>query len=227
MSKKTMITIGAIALVAVAVVAAFALTSNDTPGSDTSNSTGSGSTNVSTTSTGTSAPGTTATGTASTNTTSGNKPGSTTSGAQSGSGSTTALKPFPPLPASDAPAQKPANTAAPGAALVPLTEAPSDTISALKVGTIPDGAHYTIVMRPYGIGPSVLMGSRVAIRVDKSTPVGNSPVENSMSNSNVLVVVNTTDGGTVTKGGTYTATLTFRSDGSKMLPILSNVKAQN
>jgi hypothetical protein len=51
--------------------------------------------------------------------------------------------------------------------------------------------------------------------------VGKAPVNTKIPNANWLVIPNTTEGGTVTKGGTYKATLTFRSDGSKLLPILS------
>ena len=80
-------------------------------------------------------------------------------------------------------------------------------------------------MRPYGIGPSIVFGSRLAIRVDSAKPVGNAPANNQIVDANVLALVDTTNGGTVTKGGTYTATLIFRSDGTKLLPVLSKVAA--
>ena len=137
-----------------------------------------------------------------------------------------ALKPFPTMPESKLAGRKASSPAAAGKTLAPLTQAPPLTIAALKPGLVPDGAQYQITMRPYGIGPAIAFGSRVAIRVDSITPVASAPTNSHFANGNFLVVVNTTDGGTVTKGGTYAATLTFRSDGSKLLPILSKVTAK-
>jgi hypothetical protein len=108
-----------------------------------------------------------------------------------------------------------------GQALAPLSDAPGSTISALKLGAVADGATYAIRMRPYGIGPSSTLGSRLVIRVDAATPGNKTSTTNRITNANVLALVDTTHGGTVTKGGTYSATLTFRSDGTKMLPVLS------
>ena len=76
-------------------------------------------------------------------------------------------------------------------------------------------------MRPYGLGPDSIWGSGLVIRVDSAKPVGSAPLNSKIVNANMLVIPNTTNGGTVTKGGTYKATLTFRSDGLKLLPILS------
>ena len=112
-----------------------------------------------------------------------------------------------------------------GETLPPLTEAPDQTISGLKSGMIPEGSAYKITMRPYGIGPEIIFGSRVAIRVDSAEPLGSAPPNDQIVNANVLALVNTTDGGSVSKGGTYTATLIFRSDGTKLLPVLSKVAA--
>jgi hypothetical protein len=69
------------------------------------------------------------------------------------------------------------------------------------------------------------LGSRLVIRVDSATPVNKAPADGKIANVNMLVLVDTTHAGTVTKGGTYTATLTFRDDGTKLLPILSDVSA--
>ena len=97
------------------------------------------------------------------------------------------------------------------------------TLSAVDLGLAPNGAQFKIVMRPYGFGPSTVYGSGLVILVDSSKPVGKAPakVASRFAKSNLLVVVDTTHGGTVTKGGTYTATITLRSDGTKLLPILS------
>lgn len=148
---------------------------------------------------------------------------SATGGVQVGS-VTGDLRPFEPLPDPKIKA-KPAKTPEPkGEKLAPLTSAPANTLSGLKLDMIPDGSRYTIVMRPYGIGPDMLLGSRLVIHVDSATPVGSAPVLSQIVDANVLALADTGNGGSVTRGGTYNATLTFRSDGSKMLPILSNAK---
>jgi hypothetical protein len=113
----------------------------------------------------------------------------------------------------------------PGAALARLAGAPGVTTSALKVGALTDGTAYNIRMRPFGQGPDSTYGTRVVIRVDNATPRSGSPVYARLVNSNVLAIVDTDHGGTVTKGGTYVAVLTFRADGLKLLPILSGVLA--
>lgn len=136
------------------------------------------------------------------------------------------LKPFKKLPDPGIAARKVTSPLPKGEKLPPLTEAPADSISALKLGLVPDGSRYFITMRPYGIGPDMVLGSRVAIRVDASTPMGSSPALKGIVNANLLVLVDTSHGGTVALGGTYTAVLTFRSDGTKLLPILSGVKAK-
>jgi hypothetical protein len=135
------------------------------------------------------------------------------------------LKPFPPLPDPNVPARTVTTPEAAGKILAPLTDAPDPTISGLKLGSVPDGARYEIRMRPYGIGPSLILGSRLAILVVSATPAHGTPVHKGIVNANILALVDTTHGGAVTKGGTYTARLTFRSDGSKLIPIMSDVKA--
>jgi hypothetical protein len=127
------------------------------------------------------------------------------------------------MPDSTLPAVTLVSPLASGQDLAPLAEAPADTISGLKLDELPDGATYEIVMRPYGIGPDSLFGSRIAIRIDSATPLMGAPKYDTIVNANLLVVVDTDNGGTVEKGGTYTARLTFRSDGTKLLPILTKV----
>jgi hypothetical protein len=142
-----------------------------------------------------------------------------------GNATLAALRAFPPLPDPHLPAVDPSAPAATGETLAPLKTAPPSTTSALKLGTVPDGASYTVVLRPYGIGPSIALGSRLAVRVDSAKPLLGAPVNSQIVNSNVLVLVDTTHGGTITKGGTYTVRVTFRSDGTKLLPIMSYAKA--
>ena len=228
MSKKWMVIAGVLALAVVLIAAAlFSMprktSSPSTPNAGTTSST-TPSTTPSTGSTGT----TPGQDTTSATTTSGTNPSQTTTSGTNSSGSKAdsagPLKPFPLLPDPHVPAQNRTSPAAPGQTLPPLTVAPSGTISGLKLGQLFSRAQYKIVMRPFGIGPSSVFGSRVVVRVDSATPVGKTPVYKKIVNANLLVLADTTNGGAVTKGGTYKATLTFRSDGTKLLPILTHAK---
>jgi hypothetical protein len=220
MSKKSMILAAVAALAIVAVVAAVLVVSRKPPSPATST------TGATPSATSTVSPGTTAgTGTVPgqvvtpTTTTTNTASSGATNGGQNAP--TSKIGPFPPLPDPKLPPVSPTAPAAPGSTLAPLIEAPKDTISALNTGLIPDNTKYLVVMRPYGIGPSTVMGSRLAIRVDKTDPKSKF-----ISNVNLLVVADTAHGGTVTKGGTYNATITFVSDGTKLVPILSLAKVK-
>lgn len=216
MSRKSMVITGAVALVLVAAVVALALSSKDNSSSTNQNASNSASTTqtASTPGTGTASASRTATRTT-----------SATSSVDETAAATGPNKPFPALPDPGIPARAPGSSTAPkGATLAPLTEAPKSTISGLKLGTVPEGSRYRITLRPYGIGPSMLWGSRLAIRIDSSIPMG-APKLSVIVNANVLAVADTTADGTITKGGTYMATLQFLSDGNKLIPVLSAVKS--
>jgi hypothetical protein len=231
MSRKQIV-IGTITLAVVAIVAVALLLSGNTPaensnaGTDSPGSTTTSGTTGSTTTTGSA----TATGTAT-------KPGGSTSStttAPGGNGSGTSapdtnpalspLRPYPRLPDPGLPARVMTSPAADGEKLAEVAEELESTISALKLGKVPDGSRYQITMRPYGIGPSIALGSRLVIRVSSASPMASAPELDRIGNANVLALADTTHGGDVTTGGTYTAYLTFRSDGSKLIPILSNAE---
>ena len=246
MSKKWIATAGIAALVVVAIAAGLTLTSCK------KSSTGMGTGVQSGTSSSTSASGTATTaggsgangGKTAGSTTSGPQgtSGSTTSGGSSGSNSgggsapiksgpnsgkvtNTTLSPFPPMNEPKVAAQALKAPAAAGATLVPLTAAPAPTISGIQLGNVPLGSQYQITMRPIGFGPSLQLGSRMVVLVDTIKPVGKAPVIPALASANVLVLVDTNHGGAVYKGGSYTAVLTMGSDGKKVLPVMSAVKA--
>jgi hypothetical protein len=139
--------------------------------------------------------------------------------------STDTLKAYPKLPAAK-------TTAAPGAPIAAgqplpnLTAAPSNTISAVKTGVVQQGAQYKVTVRPLGIGPDLPFGSRIVVKVDSAQRVGIAPTKSPIANANVLVLVDTTHGGTISKGGTYTATITFLTDGTKLLPVMTLVASK-
>ncbi len=223
MSKNRMSSVGVTALVAVALGSSLLLTACK---ASSSTAPGPGSTSGTATSSVAASGlagqlGETTTGTLSATATANGANGSSAGGGNAPTITNGTFKPFPPLPESKLPAITPNSPAAPGATLAPLKSAPNPTIVALESGTTPEGAQYKITMRPYGIGPDIIFGSRIAIRVDSATPIKSAPKNDKIEDANLLVVANTNDGGDVTKGGSYTAVLTFRSDGEKMLPILS------
>jgi hypothetical protein len=134
-----------------------------------------------------------------------------------------ALKAFPKMTGSGLPPLKTATPIPAGQRLAPLADAPDRTISALRLGSLPSGSAYTIRMRPYGMGPSSALGSQLAIAVESATPIGGAPIDKRFAKANLLVLVDTTRGGAVTSGGSYTATLTWRSDGKRLLGVVSEV----
>ena len=99
---------------------------------------------------------------------------------------------------------------------------------ALQLGIVPDGTAYKVTMSPYGYGPNdEKYGSQLALHVDSATPIGNAPATNNhLTNTDVAALVDTANGGTVTTGGTYDATITFRSDGTKLRMVLSHCTAK-
>jgi len=216
MSKKSMVIAGVAALVVVVFAVAVLMMSGKSLSPNTifagkGSSATSGNTSVSSSGTATN-PSSTANG----------APPKTTTGAVNNKPPAGVPVPSPKLPDPGAPAKAPNTPAAEGKALVILTSAPDPTISALGSGSVPDGSQYTIRMQPLGLGPGEapdsIIGPRLVILVESAKPIGSAPEYGKIVKANVLV---RDEGATVTKGGTYTATLTFRSDGTKLIPILS------
>jgi len=237
MSKKSMTFAGVAALLVAAIAAAGLLTSCKTPGRPAppttnrpaSSTTGTGTeswpTQVATATLTTKGTTSTDTTTSSTTKKGSGKKGSGKKGSDKKGGSVSSkIGPFPTLPEPGIPAQTVTSPLGQGEKLPPLSGAPANTISGYVSEAMSEGAKYTITMRPYGIGPSLPLGSRIAIRL-VSAKQATKATKGLIKAGNYLVLANTTDGGTVTEGGTYTATLTFRYDGSKMLPILSKAKS--
>ena len=244
MSKRTMWIIGIVAVVVVGAAFLFGPSllksgtqSGTGAGTGTSTTSGSGSGTSSTATVGTTKANgsttTTASGTGKTGGSSTTMPRGDQSGAGTGSIATSGsvnpnlskFRAFPPMAPSTQPPRAPTAPEAAGQALAPLTSAPENTISALETGKVPDGSVYTVTIQPYGMGPTMPYGSRIAIRVNKFKPLGKAPGKVPLANANMLVIADTTTGGGITKGGTYSAVLVFRSDGTKLWPILQRAKA--
>ena len=229
MSKKWMIIAGVVAVAAVALVATFLLASPKASSPDSSTgttttaaTTTNGSSTSSTGSTGTSSPGATGTttaqnGTSPTTDANGNPVIKTIPKANAEG----PLSPFPAMPDPGLAAETLTSPAPANHKLRPLVDAPKPTLYALKLGELFSRASYKVVMHPYGIGPTSLFGSRIVLYVDSATPVGKTPKYAKIVHANILCIVATTDGPFATEGGKYNATLTFRSDGKMLLPIIS------
>lgn len=220
MSKKRVTVTGAWTLAAIALVAVPFLASCKAASPNTQNAGTQSPTQASGTTT---ASGGSTTGSLTSSSTTPQYPSGQTS---SGNNAKGGIKVYPPLPNPNLPPKAPKAAAPVGATLAPLTESPANTIAAVQIGKIPEGSAYSIVMKPYGIGPPNSFGSRIAIRIVSVKPIGRAPSFAPLKNANVLVVADTTNGGSVTRGGTYAATLTFLSDHSQLLPVLSTAKAQ-
>ena len=145
--------------------------------------------------------------------------GSTGSAAQLG-----ALKPLPRVAVPKVPTRRLTAPEAAGAPLGPLADAPGGTISGLRIGTIAEGTAYAVRVRPIGFGPSSSLGSQLVVHVDSATAQGGGSVNSHVVDANLVVLLDTRHGGTILAGGAYDATLTFRSDGHTMVPVLSAAK---
>ena len=224
MSKKSMLIAGAIALVVVVVAAIWIATSRgpspSTTGAGNGSATTSGAAGTASSTTGT----TTSTGTTSAATT------GTSTTKPNGSGTTTKVPDtagtYPPLPAKITKAKptQPTTPVSPGKTLAPLLTAPNPTVSGLLVGTVPEGATYAVVLRPLGIGPPLSNGTRLVVYTYAVTPSGSAPAIPKVNRTWVLVLLDTKNGGTITKGGSYKATMTLHSLDGKMIPVLSQAK---
>jgi hypothetical protein len=239
MSKNRVLIVGGVVLAVVLIVAGVLLfkgqatTSSSTGGATASSTAASGSSGGS--QGGSASKG--ANGGSGGNTTAGGGSGTSGSSASSGSdgfggtsegtkpptGST--LKTYPPVEGPKLPAQKMTAPAIAGAALTRVLEAPGNVTFALGNAAVPEGTTYVMRVRPYGFGPPSIYGSRLVVRVDKVTPGLKAPAETRFTNAIMLVLLDTTRGGAITKGGTYDVVVTFRSDGQRMIPVLSSAKA--
>lgn len=120
---------------------------------------------------------------------------------------------------------KPAGPAKTGSALHPLSEAPVGLVAGFSPGRARPGATYAVTFRPWGYGPADRWGQTVVVTVTKVVPTGAAPDVSALMRGPVLMVMDAPQGGNVAAGGAGTATLTFRAEGAKMVPTLSNVEA--
>ena len=246
MSKKWITIAGVAALVVVVIAAALIWMprSKSSPNPSITLSGSNGGTATGTAS-GTTGGGSTTTGgkTPSGGSNSGGKTGSGSSGGNSGTSGTggtagtsgtsggSSIKPqsssltaFAPMSTTGFTTQTRTTPAVAGEALGFMAQTPSKFTYALQLGFVPDTSAYKVTMRPYGLGPTNdTYGSQMAIHVDSFTPIGSAPSKNThLEDADIVALVDTGHGGAIKTGGTYDATITFRSDGTKLRMVLSN-----
>ena len=139
---------------------------------------------------------------------------------------TAALPPLPPSQADLAPTAVDAPLAS-GVPLPPLSSSPADLISSFEAGLVPSGSSYAITLRPWGMGPIASSGRTVVITLDSIVPVGAAPnAFVGFRKRAVLAVMAAAHGGTIERGGSYSAILTFVTSGGQLVPVLSKVTPQ-
>jgi hypothetical protein len=139
---------------------------------------------------------------------------------------TSSLPALPPSQADLAPAAVDAPLAS-GVPLPPLSSSPADLISSFEAGLVPSGSSYAITLRPWGMGPIAPGGRTVVITLDSIVPVGTAPdAFVGFRNRAILVVMDAAHGGTIERGGSYSAILTFVTSDGQLVPILSKVTSQ-
>lgn len=133
------------------------------------------------------------------------------------------LPPLPPYQRDLAPVA-PTEPAKADQPLPPLSSAPPGLISGYTEKVVEDGTAFKILFRPWGMGPNDTMGRTVAATVYDVTPLGDAGLAGLLKRKNILLVMDASDGGTVSRGGTYRAILTFRSGKQGRVPVISKVE---
>jgi hypothetical protein len=131
---------------------------------------------------------------------------------------------LPPLPRSQA-GLKPAVPTGPaeaGEPLPPLSASPPGLITGFQEGLVPAGSAYGVKLRPWGMGPDDAAGRTAVVTIYSIAPSGGAPDRfASLKNHTILVVMNAKAGGTLERGGVYSAALTFVAVGTRLVPTIS------
>jgi len=133
---------------------------------------------------------------------------------------------LPPLPRSQV-GLKPVSPDGPLAAgrpLPPLSTSPASVISGLQQGVVPSGSAYKVTLRPWGMGPPAPQGRTAVVTIYSILPSHGAPASLTRFKGRVLLVVmDAKGGGTIERGGTYTAFLTFVAAAGRLVPVLTEV----
>jgi hypothetical protein len=156
--------------------------------------------------------------------------GMTSDGVPLSSASTSAVAsdatraPLPPLPRSQAGLRPvaPAGPFAAGEPLPPLSSSPPGLITSFQEGLVPPESAYMVTVRPWGLGPDDPAGRTAVVTVDSIAPAGAAPDKfGGLKGHAILIVMNAKAGGTLERGGRYSAVLSFTATGGRLVPSLS------
>lgn len=129
----------------------------------------------------------------------------------------------PKHPGQSIPGPRPTDPVAEGATLGTISTPPPDTLAKIDAGKLAADAVYTVTFSPFGYGPP-LGGRTLVMRIDDAQPENESARAMDMNGRNVLALIG--PGVDITKGGTYTGTLTFQSQGNLLVAVIGDVKAR-
>lgn len=155
--------------------------------------------------------------------TSDGKPFSVVSTAPAGNDATSSA--IPPLPKSQV-GLKAIEASGPltaGEPLPPLTASPPGLITSFQEGLVPSGSAYNVTLRPWGLGPNDPAGRTAVVTIDTITPSGAAPDKFvGLKRRAIFVVMNAKAGGTLERGGSYSAVLSFVAAGGHLVPTISD-----
>lgn len=108
-----------------------------------------------------------------------------------------------------------------GSALATITSPPQGTLAMVEASALAPDARYSVQFSPYGYGPPQ-GGQTLVVRISSATPQNDSAREFDFSGRNVLVQV-ASRSDVAGSGGAFTGTLTFRSQGKTLVPVLGDI----
>jgi hypothetical protein len=112
-----------------------------------------------------------------------------------------------------------------GEPLPPLAASPPGLITSFQEGLVPSGSEYKVTLSPWGLGPSDAAGRTAVVTINTITPANGSPDKFAgLRNRAILVVMDAKAGGTIGRGGWYSATLVFIDSGGRLVPTLRDAR---
>jgi len=110
-----------------------------------------------------------------------------------------------------------------GSELTTVTQPPAKTLSMLSTDTASAGSTYRVTFSVYGFGPNTGSVKTAVILVSKSVVEGEPAKPFDFNGRNVLVRLDPSAAGALTRGGTYSGIITLRQSGDTLVPWLGDV----
>lgn len=129
----------------------------------------------------------------------------------------------PSQPGQTAPGTRPTAPVAEGSSLTTISTPPEATLAMIESSKLKADASYTVTFSPFGYGPPQ-GGRTVVIRIATAEADNESARAMDLNGRNMLAQLG--PGTEVVAGGTYTGTLTFRSQGDLLVPVIGDVSAK-